>query len=226
MYEQWIAMEQFYYGYFAWGLLVVIILSILLVSCLYYVNLLIPKIILILTLIAFTIFGVGVVRGYSQYGDLIEQASKESAAIRNFKRTFFMIDMPYQAMEMKAYRDGYFDEGFEAVGFYEKMFVSEPVEYLGATQQGGYVFRIGGSEYVVSQAWVRFSDEVNQAVRIGTQYQVTDPRFIELGFVEKSRVLLDEYIVPNQAENHMADKAGATAAQLQSRGIVKGWVVP
>ena len=74
----------------------------------------------------------------------------------------------------------------------------------------------------MSQTWVRFSDEVNQAVRIGTQYQVTDPRFIELGFVEKSRVLLDEYIVPNQAENHMADKAGATAAQLQAWGIVKG----
>ncbi|MBG9978556.1 hypothetical protein [Ruoffia tabacinasalis] len=225
MYEQWIAMEQFYYEYFAWGLLVVIILSILLVSCLYYVNLLIPKIILILTIIAFTLFGLGAVGGYSQYGDLIEQASKETAAIRDFKRTFFMIDMPYQAMEMKAYRDGYFDEGFEAVGFYEKMFVSEPVEYLGATQQGGYVFRIGGREYVVSQAWVRFSDEVDQAVRVGTQYQVADPRFVDIGFVKKSRVLLDEYVIPSQAENRMADKEIANAAQLQARELVKGWVV-
>lgn len=226
MYEQWIAMEQFYYEYFAWGLLVVIILSILLVSCLYYVNLLIPKIILILTIIAFTLFGLGAVGGYSQYGDLIEQASKETAAIRDFKRTFFMIDMPYQAMEMKAYRDGYFDEGFEAVGFYEEMFVSEPVEYLGATQQGGYVFRIGGREYVVSQAWVRFSDEVDQAVRIGTQYQVADPRFVDIGFVKKSRVLLDEYVVPSQAENRMADKEIANVAQLQARELVKGWIVP
>ena len=111
MYEQWIAMEQFYYGYFAWGLLVVIILSILLVSCLYYVNLFIPKIILILTLIAFTIFGVGVVRGYlntalgivHQCGTFVHcmrakspPSAKIIVQLYNLLYTYFMYEFSYK----------------------------------------------------------------------------------------------------------------------------------
>lgn len=226
MYEQWIAMERFYYGHFAWGLLAVVILSVLLVSCLYYINLLIPKIILIVTLITFAVFGVVVVHGYSTHGDLLQQTGQETAAIRDFKRTFFMIDMPYSTMETKAYREGYFKEAFEAVSFYEEVQVNEPVEFLGETLQGAYVFRIGNRDYMVTQSWVRFSDEVDQAVRVGTRYQVEDPRFVDLGFVEQSRVLLKEYVVPAQAKDMLAETDISNTAHLHARELVKGWVVP
>lgn len=91
-------------------------------------------------------------------------------------------------------------EPFDALGIYQKEAVTQEVEYLGELEHG-YYFRYYDTDSIFYLREKVFFVEDDHPGLKGIQYQLQDPAFLELGFVEETNWFLDGlYILATDKE--------------------------
>ena len=224
MFEQWYLMEKFYYDDLGTIVAIFIILSILSISTLSHLRHLFPKIVNGLFLVFLLLAGSFIFQNYQMHGDLMTRAKHVNPAIRDFKKNFYR-DQIYTNYEKELYRNDYMGNYFKAIGLYRERELVEEVTFLGRDSFNYLYFKINDKVYWTSEKWVEFSDQTSETSRAGVQYELLDLQLVELGFVAKSRVFFQHFIVPTSLET-LDYQTTPNVKALQHRGIVSKWVSP
>ena len=194
MFEQWLAMEQFYYHTFPMTIICGIVIAMILTVIIFHLNRpIIRKITLVLLL-----FEVGLATfAWSQYKhheDLIRQTETLDAGIRSLDKGFFF-EYPYNYSEIEAYKKLYNNDQFEELAFYTKNVIEEPIQFDGLSGKYAYI-QIDKQPYKVASCLIEFSDQVKFPIRKGFEYELLDDRFKDIGFFPKSSIFLEKYLIP------------------------------
>lgn len=224
MFEQWYLMEKFYYDDLGTIVAIFIILSILSISTLSHLSHLFPKVVNGIFLIFLLISGTFIYQNYREHGDLMARAKHVNPAVRDFKRSFYR-DQIYTNYEKNLYRNDYMGNYFKAIGLYGELEQVEEVTFLGRDTFDYLYFKIDDKVYLTIEKWVQFSDQTNDTSRAGVHYELLDPQLVELGFVPKSRVFFQHFIVPTSLAT-LEYQAAPNVKVLQHRDIVSKWVSP
>lgn len=224
-FEQWTAMESFYYYDFVYLMVVIILAAIALTATIGHVRSKRPRIIAIISAIILVTVGSYTYITYQHHQPVIDQTRYVNAAMREYKQDFTR-KRRIGTVEKNQYRNGYLKKHFEAVGLYEPETISAPVEYLGDDDKY-YYFDLDGLVVYTSEKYVEFSGEVDTAMRVGTQYHLKDNRFTEIGFYESSGKFFDYYLVPSSEKGKKVDPESEEIAEYQ--GLIdglRGWILP
>ena len=225
MYQEWLKMEQFYYWHFAVMLIIGLIAFLLVISTVSHIKVSkTAKRILQTSCIVLLLVGAYSAYGFTKYGDLINKTGGLNAAVRQYKRTFFMMDFPYSATEMSAYSIALIPQVFEKTDLYIAKEKSQDIEYLGKNPQGVYYFKIQDRIYSAGKRWIEFTDKVDQPRRVGKVYYLNDNQFQKIGFNEKSRVMLEKYQIPIQLKNKTSDREIEDQVFENKTTMIQGWI--
>ena len=224
MYEQWLAMEQFYYEDVGVILIFFIIGAILSISTISHLSHWFSKVVNGIFLVFVIISGIFIFNNINQHGELMAKAKYVSPANRDFKRNVYR-DEQYSATSNNLFRNAYMSQHFEGVGLYQSKEFVEEVEYLGRDSKGYLYFQIDGNIYLVLESVVTFEDEQTTAIRVGKGYKLIDEKLTELGFVSQSRIFFQEFRVPNSMIDKEFERE-QNSIIMQHKEIVAKWVTP
>lgn len=223
--EQWIEMEQFYFQEMTILIVIAIILLLALLITMFHLKVKKMRTVFIGSLIGLILIAAYIMVGLNQYQPLIEKLSYENAAVRRYKKAPFMT-FPYSHTERQVYRVGYMKNSFENIGIYQASKLEDGVTYLGSSERYVY-FDMGHQIFYTGKDSAQFTTETDQAIRVGTQFHLSEPGFEELGFMPESSVFLDGYLIPKaEADKEIDAATHARAVYQNSEDMVRGWVVP
>lgn len=224
-FEQWTAMESFYYYDFVYLMVVLVLSAIALTATIAHVRQKTPRIIAIISVIILVVVGTYTYKNYQHHQPVIDQTRYVNAAIREYEQDFLR-KRSIGFFEKNQYRTGYLKDYFEAVGLYEPEMITSPVNYLG--DDGNYhYFDLDGLIVYTSNRYVEFSDTVQESIRTGTQYHLKDPRFTKIGFYESSGHFFDNYVVPTLEKGKKITEEIEEVAEYQGLlDSLRGWILP
>lgn len=223
MFEQWIAMENFYYLHFPSLMIAMILLAMVSVAIFYHRKEKIFKIIWMISFVPLLALAFYTFSQYKHYNHLIQTAAAVNAGVRDIERNFYT-ESDYSHTEKSIYRDAYNLEDFEQLGFYEAEEVQEHIEYLGRNADK-YYFILTNNRFYVNEDEVEFTDELTTPYRIGLQYSLTDKQFESIGFVKESNIFQVKYRVPSELKNIELEDSLAMAFSPANHQVNR-WYVP
>lgn len=225
MFEEWIAMEEFYYQNFWIGLILIIILMLVfVVSVLNRENRWV-KLLNTASFVGAVGIGFFLYTTYQTYQPLINLSERMTPAQRAYKKMPFSTTS-YSYYENKVYENGYMKESFSELAFYEEKSHSQEVDYLGKDDRDYHYFQVAGQNVYTSEKYVELNDTFRQPVRVGSSFQLTDSRFMDRGFYEESKVYFEKYIIPDSAYGKKVEKEVRRNADYQSRETIARWIYP
>lgn len=223
MFDQWVAMEAFYYQAFPALMWVAVILGIIFVVSVFNLEHRLTR-----WMAGLSAFFLLVIAGYSyltyqEHADLINLSSAVGPGMRDYQYRFFLRE-PYGFTEKFIYRNDYFPDPFEKVGLYEIETFHEPVDYLGTDGQY-YYFQVRDAKIYCGKRSVQVSEDFDQVARVGKRYWLKDGRFQEIGFVDKSSRYHDYYALPEAIKDKPVSPEDKAASDYQI-DVLFGWLVP
>lgn len=223
--EEWIQMEQFYFQEMTILIVIGIILFLTLLITLFHLKVKKTRRVFIGSLIGLILLGAYIMVGLNKHQPLIDKLSYENAAVRRYKKAPFMT-FPYSHTERQIYRVGYMKSSFENIGLYQASSLEDEVTYLGSSDRYVY-FDMGHQVFYTSKDSAKFTSEIDQAIRWGTQFHLSDAGFEDLGFMPESSIFLEGYLIPAAEATKEIDAAiHAVAVYQNGEDMVRGWVVP
>lgn len=225
MYQDWLLMEEFYYLHFAIVIVIGLVFGIFLLAAIFHIKeSLFAKRYVIVSVCIFLGLALYIWYGFNQYGHLIDRTSHVTAALRDYKPTFFYYQFPYSTVEKNVYRSGYLPDSFKKSGLYDEEKLIQEVEFLGKSDQNIYYFEINGAVYSAGKKWVKTSDSLKVSQRQGIKFNLKDSRFTQLGFVESSKPMLQRYLIPQAiGDKHVTSEDEERVSQIQT-SIYAGWI--
>ncbi|UUX34623.1 hypothetical protein [Fundicoccus culcitae] len=225
MYEQWVAMEQFYYNDMWVAIIIAVIAGVLLVSTISHFNTKIGKIMISLSTLVILASGYWAYSNYQIHSDLIDKLQFTNPLTRSYTLNAFSDPLPYSISEEQFYRVGYLPQSFENLELYNANTHLDEIEYMGRYNTY-YYFKINDRIYYTSIKNVEFTTD-NKTYREGVQYTLIDERMADLGFTEESRIFYLKYLVPQSLEDLELSQEDAKDAIYQgSEDIVANWIMP
>lgn len=222
MYENWLAMENYYFLTMP-SLIILGALCVAFASSLFFhitKSKMIRRGFYFFIAVLVIVIPIGLY-GYRHHKAIIEKMQYANAANRDFKKSFFNVEHAYENYEKNLYRQAYLKDSFQQIGFYQSEEIIEPVDYEGFSDNRWY-FRYDTSVYHVKEDQVEFVDDLEHAERVGLQFRLADPRFESIGFVPQSGIFFSYYRLPsNQKEDPIFQ--GTAPAQ---EDIVGSWITP
>lgn len=224
MFEQWLAMEQFYFNDMWIFVTISCVLGIIFFASIAYIKKRIVQVIALVTIIFWFITGVFVYRGYEEHHEMIDLNSYINAANRKYEKKIFF-DFPYSYSELSLYKQGYMKKYFETLPFYDAEQLTEEVEYKGSDGTYYYI-EAKGNIYYTSQRLLSFSDQVNEPHRVGVQYHLNDQQFETIGFIDPSSIFLESYLVPESLSDLEVSEEDKDKAVYHSDQQIGRWLSP
>lgn len=198
MFEEWQAMEQFYYGQLPLLILAVVCILLLIFTILPHRKQSIIKNIINLLLVSLSLSLAYIAFNYYQFWPYIAQIKWIDAGVRSIDKKF-LFDYPYSFNEQQAYKHYNNRSNFAHLPFYQAKILEEPLNILGKDDRYLF-FELNQEKYKVPLRLVEFRKNVKQAVRQGIQYQLTNQRFTDLGFYSASNKFLQVYLIPENLQ--------------------------
>lgn len=225
MYEQWIAMEQFYYQDMWIAVIIAVIAAVLLVSTIFHFGRTIGKVIVGLSALIIMISGFWTYSNYQVNAETIDKLQYVNPLTRSYTRNAFSDPLPYSVSEKQFYRLGYLPNSFENLGLYNSETILDEIEYLG--KYGNYYyFEVNGKSYYTSIKNVEFTQD-DKTYREGVHYKLSNHQMADLGFAEESRIFYVRYLVPKSLEDkELSQEEARTALYQGSEDVVGNWIMP
>lgn len=227
-YEFWIEAEKFLYDKLFIYIVIMGALLILVLNMLSYIrgrnkrNLRILFSIMVISLIG---LGISTVINYNKYMVLYDYNVYVNPGIRNVDKGLLSYRMASHA-ERTSYNQLYLLNNFRKTSIYEEERVIQEVEFLGRDGDYFYFQDRDGISYRELGDYLEISDEVKKPIREGARFHIKDPRFLDIGFKEKSSdCYLLGYKIPKSMENKKFEAPENTEIKMQGKYTL-GWMNP
>lgn len=224
MFEQWVAMEKFYYSSMIIEIVIAIVFGIIGLALIFNLKNKQTRPIFGISVVILAAMLALVFNGLNKHEAMIDKTRYENAAVRRYTVAPFN-KFRYSNTETSIYRVGYMVDTFNNIGLYEPAAIDQEIEYLGTDDSFMY-FQIASTTVYANPRYVEFTDEVDVAKRTGIQFSLIEPEFEDLGFFLESNKFFEHYLVPQTLENKVVDPKIADKAVYQhTEDTVAGWVV-
>lgn len=195
MYQQWVQMEQFYFFIFPLIVVIMVILAIIFLVFVSHLQKSIAKIVVSICAILLVTLGLVGFFLYQNHAPYINQLQYVDASTRNYEKRIFS-DFPYGTLEKNAYRSYYNKDVLDHLILYQSQEIVEPVQFMGAVDDGRYGIIINDTKYSVTAKHIRFVPDLKQAQRVGVTFKLKDTTFEKIGFIPLTNKFLVEYRIP------------------------------
>lgn len=224
MFEQWVAMEEFFYSTMIIEIAIAIIFGIVAIATIFNIKNKRSRILFsISSLIVATMVAL-VFTGLNKHQEYIDKTRFENAAVRRYSVAPFNT-FRYSNTETSIYRVGYMVDTFSNIGLYESQPIDQEIEYLGSDDSFMY-FQIASTTVYANPRYVEFSTEVDATKRTGIQFLLIEPEFEEIGFFLESNQFFEQYLVSLSLKDKVVDPKIADKAVYQhTEDTIAGWVV-
>lgn len=224
MFEQWVAMEEFFYSTMIIEIGVAIIFGIIGISTVFNLKNKRSRTIFGLSATIVVVMSALVFTGLQKHEPYIDKTRFENAAVRRYTVAPFN-KFRYSNTETSIYRVGYMVDTFNNIDLYEEQPIQQDIEFLGSDDRFAY-FRIGNTTVYANPRYVEFSDEAETTQRVGIKFHLIEPEFEEIGFFADSKEFFEHYIVPQSLADKVVDsKVADTAVYQHTEDVIAGWVV-
>lgn len=224
MFEQWVAMEEFFYTAMIIEIAIAIVFGIVAIATVFNLKNKRSRLIFSISSFVVLVMATLVFTGLNKHQAFIDKTRFENAAVRRYVVAPFN-KFRYSNTETSIYRVGYMVDTFNNIGLYESDTITQDIEYLGTDDSFMY-FQIANTTVYANPRYVEFTDEVDMAKRLGIQFSLIEPEFEELGFFLESNKFFEQYVVPAALEDKVVDPKVADKAVYQHiEDTIAGWVV-
>lgn len=224
MFEQWVAMEDFFYSSMIIEIAIAVVFGIVAIATIFNLKNKRSRILFGISGLIVAVMAALIFTGLNKHQDFIDKTRFENAAVRRYTVAPFN-KFRYSNTETSIYRVGYMVETFKDIGLYNAFPIEQEIEYLGSDNSFMY-FQIASTTVYANPRYVEFTDEVDKAKRVGIQYSLIEPEFEELGFFLESNEFFEQYLVPKTLEDKVVDPKVADKAVYQhTEDTIAGWVV-
>ena len=224
MFEQWVAMEDFFYSSMIIEIAIAVVFGIVAIATIFNLKNKRSRILFGISGLIVAVMAALIFTGLNKHQDFIDKTRFENAAVRRYTVAPFN-KFRYSNTETSIYRVGYMVETFKDIGLYNAFPIEQEIEYLGSDNSFMY-FQIASTTVYANPRYVEFTDEVNKAKRVGIQFSLIEPEFEELGFFLESNEFFEQYLVPKTLEDKVVDPKVADKAVYQhTEDTIAGWVV-
>ncbi|MGO4938967.1 hypothetical protein ACTQ45_02930 [Fundicoccus sp. Sow4_D5] len=224
MFEQWVAMEDFFYSSMIIEIAIAVVFGIVAIATIFNLKNKRSRILFGISGLIVAVMAALIFTGLNKHQDFIDKTRFENAAVRRYTVAPFN-KFRYSNTETSIYRVGYMVETFKDIGLYNAFPIEQEIEYLGSDNSFMY-FQIASTTVYANPRYVEFTDEVDKAKRVGIQFSLIEPEFEELGFFLESNEFFEQYLVPKTLEDKVVDPKVADKAVYQhTEDTIAGWVV-
>ena len=203
-FEFWIEAEKFLYDSFFFHLIILGLVLIFIVHRLTFIgynNSKASNIIFSIVIIFFIIFGINTIANFNKYKVLYSYNRYINYGVRNNKKTIFTYHYPGH-WETNIYSKLYLVDNFRKAGIYEEEIVTEDVEFLGRDEDNFYFQDKDQIIYRKLGDYLEIADDISKPIKEGVKFHLTDLRFKDIGFKEKSPyTYLLSYKIPKSESN-------------------------
>lgn len=224
MFEQWVAMEEFFYSSMIIEIAIAVVFGIIVIATIFNLKNKQSRLLFGISGLIVVVMAALIFTGLNKHQDFIGKTRFENAAVRRYKVAPFN-KFRYSNTETSIYRVGYMVDTFNTIGLYESKPIDQEIEYLGSDDSFMY-FQIGSTTVYANPRYVEFTTEIDGAKRTGIQFSLIEPEFEELGFFLESSKFFEQYLVPQTLEDKVVDPKVADKAVYQhTEDTIAGWVV-
>lgn len=224
MFEQWVAMEEFFYSSMIIEIAIAVVFGIIVIATIFNLKNKQSRLLFGISGLIVVVMAALIFTGLNKHQDFIDKTRFENAAVRRYTVAPFN-KFRYSNTETSIYRVGYMVETFKDIGLYNAFPIDQEIEYLGSDNSFMY-FQIANTTVYANPRYVKFTDEVDKAKRVGIQFSLIEPEFEELGFFLESNEFFEQYLVPKTLEDKVVDPKVADKAVYQhTEDTIAGWVV-
>lgn len=134
------------------------------------------------------------VLGHVKYQPYIDLVRYVNPLVRD-RRPSFVGYIYYSRTEQTAYSQLNSLETLRAFELYEEVKATEPVEYLG---EGEYYHYFEHENETITKYIrdIEFTEDVDQAQFVGSQFQLKDEAFLDIGFKNIDRIIFEKIEIP------------------------------
>lgn len=155
------------------------------------------KFLLIVTSFSVLVLSIGLF-GHAKYHSYLEQASLINALVRD-RQPRLNTYVYYGASEKNYYIDLNDLDSLRQLEMYQEKQIIEPITYLGEDKYFHYFERSDGKLFKKNRD-IYFQDDINTAQLVGSQFELMDDDFKQIGFFNPNRIMFDYIGIPKTQE--------------------------
>lgn len=223
MFNDWIKMEAFYYSQLPYLVIAIGAFCFILLAMISHLKNKSVRKLAILLSVGILLLGGYTLTNFQKYRALIAQSTSLTATVR-LKEPHYGYTRNIRNSERSKYLNIYQPELFEPLAFYDATFIEEAINFLGKNEHR-YYFEMNGHEFYVDKKWVKISNELTQAKRVGVQYQLNETKFEEIGFVPESIIYQKSFEIPHSMEDLVLSDELALKIKI-GEDKIENWLMP